>query len=391
MEKLHIQNCRIFDRILFVLMILGLASLVYGFILDAERGWVNYLINNYYFLSLAIGAGFFIAIQSITQSGWSAAFRRVPEAMMLFIPISAVLFIGLLFGLHHLYHWSHADAVAHDTLMQHKSPYLNMPFFTARMVLFFALWILMVVLIRRASLREDAEGGIGNFTKIERYSRAFIFILAVTFSLSAVDWMMSVNPHWYSTLYALKNFVSAFLHGIAVMILIVLFLYRRGHFPFLNQSHIHDFSRYIFIIGIFYGYFWFSQFMLIWFANIPEETVYYATRWKNGWTPLFIADLVINWAIPFFVLLPVGTSRNKWVLAAVALLLVPGFWLDLYMQTGPELFDRPAIGIPEVGSFVGFAALFVFIVSRFLSRAALVPVHHPYLDESRHHHFESYI
>lgn len=210
MERLRIQNCRWFTTILIILVVIGLASLIIGFVADPLRGWVNYLINSYYILSLAIGAGFFIAIQSITQSGWSAGFKRVPEAMMMVLPLAALLFLGLLFGVHHLYHWSHTDAVAHDPLLAHKAPYLNVGFFVVRMVVYFALWILMAVLIRRASLREDIEGGHSWMGKTETYSKVFIFILAVTFTLAAIDWMMSVNPHWYSTLYALKNFVSAF-------------------------------------------------------------------------------------------------------------------------------------------------------------------------------------
>lgn len=370
----------------FALMAIGVAAFAYGFFTDGKRTWANYLLNNYYFLSLSVGAAFFFAIQYITQSGWSSAFKRVPEAMMAYIPFAAVFFLLLYFGMHDLYHWTHPDAIETDKLIAHKAPYLNTPFFYIRLVVFFGLWILMTRLLRKQSLLEDKNGGMAHFEKSEFYSKVMIFIFAFTFTLASVDWIMSIDVHWFSTLFPLKNFVAAFHHGSAIIILIVILLHERGHYKFLNKKHLHDFSRYMFMLAIIWGYFWFAQFMLIWYANIPEETFYYVTRWEAEWKFLFWANIVLNWAIPFVILMPKTPARSKLVLKIVAIILIVGQWVDLYMQIMPGTVHHRHIGFIEIGTFAGYAGLFIFVVFTALSKANLIPINHPYLEESTDHH-----
>ena len=189
-EKLIVQKN--FKYLLFGLIAIGIISMVAGFILEPQRAWANYLLNNYYFISLAVGAAFFGAIQYITQSGWSAAFKRIPEAMASYIPFAAVFFLLIYFGMHTLFHWSHEGITATDELIAHKAPYLNVPFFFVRLILFFGLWIIMVKLLRRASLKEDEEGGRNWFYLSEKYSKVFIFIIAISFTLFAIDMLMSL-------------------------------------------------------------------------------------------------------------------------------------------------------------------------------------------------------
>lgn len=254
-EQLNITNT--FRIITFILMIMGAGAFVAGLLTDSQRTWSNYLIVNYYFFSLAIGAAFFLSLQFISQSGWSSGFLRVPEAMMAYIPFAAVFFLLIFFGIHDLYPWSHAEAPGIDPVIQHKSGYLNVPFFFARMIVFFALWIILTFLLRRNSLQMDMAGrdSISILDKNEFYSKIFIFVFAITFSISSFDWIMSTDPHWYSTIFALKNLVAAFLHGASIVTLIVFILYRLGYFPFLNKYHLHDFARYIFMLSITWGYF----------------------------------------------------------------------------------------------------------------------------------------
>jgi hypothetical protein len=370
-----------------ILMGIGLVSFVTGFITDPDRTWANYLLNNYYFLMLALGAAFFIALQHISQAGWSAAFKRVGEAMAGYIPVAAFFFLLIIFGMHSLYGWTHTEAVAQDALIEHKSPYLNIPFFYLRLILFFALWILMIWLIRKASLKEDREGGLQWFHKSEHYSKILIFIMAVTVSLSAVDWIKSIDAHWFSTIFALKNFVASFYHGVTILVLIVFLLHRRGYFEFLNGYHLHDFARYIFMLAIIWGYFWFVQFMLIWYGNIPEETLYYVKRWEMGWKTLFFAEIAINWFIPFVVLLPTRTSRSKPVIFAMVVVLIIGHYVDLYMQIMPGTTEQLRFGFIEIGTFLGYAGIFSLTTGFWLSRAPLLPKNHPYLAESLEHHF----
>ena len=370
-----------------ILIAAGIASVVFGFLKDPGRTWANYLLNNYYFFSIAMGGAFFFVIQYISQAGWSAGFKRVPEAMMTWIPFSAVFFLLIYFGTHSLYHWSHEENVAEDSLLTHKSPFLNVPFFYIRMLIYFALWILLIQILRRFSINEDIEAGAKWFEKSEFYSKIFVFVLAITFSLAGIDWIMSIDTHWYSTLFALKNMVAAFLHGSSILILIVLVLNRRGFFPFLNKYHIHDFSRYVFMLAIIWGYFWFAQFMIIWYGNIPEETIYYSVRWEKGWQTLFFLEIIINWAIPFLVLMPIKASRSKLVLFIVILFLIIGQYIDLYLQIMPGTTGILKFGVIEAGMFVGYAGLFTLVTFTALSKAKIIPVNHPYLEESLNHHF----
>jgi hypothetical protein len=384
---------RNFKIITFLLIAIGAGTIVFGLITDRRTTWTNYLIVNYYFFSIAMGGAFFFVIQSISQSGWSSAFKRVSEAMMSYIPFAALFFLLLWFGMNDLYHWSHKDIVALDPLVQHKSVFLNVPFFFARMILYFVLWIVFVRKLRQISLHEDlADPADTNrimilFSKTELYSKIFIFILAVTFSLSAIDWIMSLDVRWYSTIFALKNLVAAFLHGVSILTLIVFILYKRGYFPFLNEYHLHDFARYIFMLSIVWGYFWFAQFMIIWYGNIPEETVYYSIRWQAGWKILFFVEIGLNWFIPFMVLLPVKTCRNMTVITVVIIFLIIGQYIDLFVQVIPGTTGVMKFGWISAGTFLGYAGLFALVVATTLSKAKIIPSNHPYLDESLNHKF----
>jgi hypothetical protein len=375
-----------YTYIAFGCIVAGILAMAYGFYSSADRAWANLLLNNYYFLSLAIGASFFMALQYITQSGWSAMFRRVPEAMSAYIPFAGIVMLLLYFGMHNLFEWSRPEAVAEDALLAHKSPYLNITFFFIRMVVFFGAWTFMTWLIRKVSLQEDQFGGIAYMDKNEMNSKIFIFILAITFSMASFDWIMSIEAHWVSTIFSVKNFIAAFYHGTAIVVLIVILLNERGYFKELNESHLLDFSRYLFMLSIVWGYMFFSQFMLIWFGNIPEETVYYAERWNNGWKVLFYVNIAINWFVPFIILLSQKMDKNKTVVKFICFLLIAGQWIDLYDQIMPTFTTTPQFGIVEIGAFIGFAGLFALVFGKAFSKADTIPKNHPYIEESLYHH-----
>ena len=382
-----------FKIITLLLIAIGAVTIIFGLITDHKSAWANYLVVNYYFLSVAMGGAFFFVIQSISQSGWSSAFQRVSEAMMSYVPVAAVSFLLLWFGMNDLYHWSHNQTMAVDPLLQHKSPFLNVPFFFARMVLYFGLWIIFIRILRKISLRSDladpadSNGIMLLFGKTELYSKIFIFIIAVTFSFSAIDWIMSIDYRWYSTIFALKNLVAAFLHGVSILTLIVFILYKRGYFPFFNKYHMHDFARYLFMFSIIWGYFWFAQFMIIWYGNIPEETVYFYTRWHTGWKILFFAEIGLNWFIPFMVLLPVKTSRNMTFITIVIIFLIIGQYVDLFVQVIPGTTGILKFSWISAGTFLGYAGLFALVIATTLSKAKIMPINHPYLEESLNHKF----
>ena len=372
---------------------IGIITFIIGLFANPQSTWANYLVVNYYFLSLAMGGLFFYVIQSISQSGWSSAFQRIPEAMMMYIPVAFVFFLLLIFGMKDIYHWAHDESVASDPLLQHKSIFLNIPFFFIRMAIYFTFWIAIILKLRNLSLKSDLldasnmDGIMSLFRKSELYSKILIFILAITFSLAAFEWIMSIDAHWYSTIFALKNLVAAFLHGVSIIALIIFILHKRGYFPYLNKYHFHDLARYIFMLSIVWGYFWFAQFMIIWYGNIPEETIYYYIRWQEGWKVLFFLEIGLNWGVPFMVLLPVKTSRNMAVIFTVIVFLIIGQYIDLFVQIIPGTTGILKFGWIEAGLFLGYAGFFALIVASGLAKAKISPVNHPYLEESLNHHF----
>ncbi len=376
-----------FKLLTYALMVIGVLSFAFGFAFDAKRTWANYLLNNYYFLSLAIGAAFFGAIQYITQSGWSAAFKRIPEAMAAYIPFAGVFFLILFFGMSSIFEWTHEEIVQTDHLLHHKSPYLNVPFFFVRVIVFFAAWTILSKVLRRFSLKEDEVGGLIYFEKSEMVSKIFIFVLAISFSLFAVDMLMSLDPHWFSTIFAAKSFIAAFMHGSSIIALIVIILNRTGKLDLLNRSHLHDFTRYIFMSSIVWGYFNFAEFMLIWYGNIPEETVWFVERWQGAFKVLFFANIILNWFIPFVVLMPRKSSRSKMFMFPVILLLIIGQYTELYYIIWPNVVHEAKFGLLEIGTFSGYVGIFSWVVSTWLAKASLVPRNHPYLEESLQHHF----
>jgi len=384
-DKLVVQKN--FKYLMFAFIGIGIISLAAGFMLDPDRAWANYLLNNYYFVSLAIGAAFFGAIQYISQSGWSAAFKRIPEAMASYIPVAAVLFLILYFGMHTLFQWSQDGITAMDAVLAHKAVYLNIPFFFLRLILFFSLWIVMIRLLRKLSLKEDAEGGMTFFYKSEKYSKILIFIIAVSFTLFGIDMIMSLEQDWYSAIFAAKSFIAAFLHASTVIALIAIILYRLGHLPMLNNSHLHDFSRYIFMLSLIWGYFNFVEFMLIWYGNIPAETVFFVKRSGGAFGALFFVNIALNWLVPFLFLMPRMTSRSKVFLLPVIFLMMIGQYTELYYYIWPAVVHGAKFGILEIGTYLGFLGLFALVVTNTLSKASLVPRNHPYLEESIYHQF----
>jgi hypothetical protein len=373
--------------ITFVLIGIGLIAFIYGFFSNPVKTWANLLMNNYYFLSVVIGATFFAALQSITQSGWSSGFLRIPQAMSNMIPVIGILMLPILiFGMDSLYHWAHEGAAEHDPIIAHKMPYLNLPFFIIRYVVFFVVWILLTQYIRRLSLKEDREGTLTYFKKIEFFNKVYIFVLAITFSLATFDWIMSIDVHWFSTIFAVRNFAMGFFHGVVIITIIAILLNKAGYLPFFTKAHLKDFSKYIFVLCIIWTYTWFAQYILIWYANIPEETVYYLPRTEGEFKPLFYLEMIINWLVPFLLLISgkIATSKNG--VLVIGLILVIGQWIDMYNQVIVGTYGHLEIGFIEVGTFLGFIGLFTYITARALASAPLVPSKHPYLEECLQHH-----
>ncbi len=369
-----------------LMLLVGVVAVITGFTTDPSRTWANLLLNNLFFLTISIGALMFYSLQYITNSSWSAMFQRIPLALGAFLPVAAILMLLLYFGLPDIYKWAQPGITETDKLIAHKSPFLNVPFYMIRIVVYFVLWISLAYALRKFSLKEDQQADLKYFNKSSYFSRIFIFVSVIFFSLAAIDWIMTIDAHWYSTLFGFRVMVTSMYYAVALIVLLLFFLNGKGYFPQLNQAHRHDLARYLFRFSIVFGYLWFMQFLIIWYANIPELTAYYYPRFVGEWQFFFYAEPLINFAIPFLVLMSDQVGRKKEVLISISLLLVVGLWISLFLQIMPGSYGAIRFGFVEVGLWIGYAGLFIIAVLETLSRSALVPKNHPLLEESVHHH-----
>lgn len=373
-------------RVLFaILFVIGLAGIIYGLVNQPDRAWANILLNNYLFIMLSIGALFFYAVQYVTHSGWSALFQRIPLAAGIWLPVGALLMLVFYFGMHHIYEWTDPEAVAYDKLLQHKEPYLNVPFFYIRLIIYFVLWLALAWWMRKLSLREDIKGTL-HISKHVKASGAFLFAIVFTFTMASLDWIMSIDAHWFSTLFGLKNLLASIYYAVAFIILLLLWMQKQGYFPGMNEAHRHDFARYLFRLSIVWGYLWFTQFLIIWYANIPEATMYYKPRVQGDFRILFYVEFAINFVIPFLVLMNDKMARNKITLVAISILLLLGAWISIFLQILPGSLGTLQFGLIEILNFIGFLALYLYFVFSHLSKTPLIPLNHPYLEESKHRH-----
>ncbi len=397
MEKRFIFSKKL-KTISIVLIVIGLISGVLAFMHDQDRAWANILFSNYFFLLLALGAAFWMALQYIAEAGWSSAFKRVPESVSCYIAPAFLFMLALvLLGLKHVYPWANPEKHIEDfnkypefkEILEVKEPYLNTSFFIVRTIIYFVVWLLTTSILRRFSKKEDGDkaGALKWFQKSRFFSKVHIFAFAVTFIFAGFDYLMSLEPFWYSTLFSIKELISGFYHASALIVVIVYFLHKGGYFPFMNSSHWHDFSKYLFMGSILFAYAWYFQYMLIWYGNIPEEGEYYFLRRFHFSQFLFTLNIVINFFVPFIVLLPNKLAKNPKVLIVVAFIILAGLFLDIYLSVFPGTVGHPVFGIYEIGIFLGFLGLFLFVVFRNMAkRKTVLPVNHPYLEESLYHH-----
>lgn len=371
------------QKALIGLLLVGAIGALAGLFFNPQRFWPSLLQNSFFFLSLALGALVFVAIQFLANAGWSVALRRVPEAMMGYLPAGAIALLAVFFGRHTLYEWTHPEVVRASHVLQAKAAYLNTPFFFARMAVFLLLWVVFMRLLRRESRAQDTDGELEHTWRSRKYSAVFIMLFAITFSLASFDWLMSLEPEFYSTIFAFYCFSGLFVSGIAAITLLVLFLRGRGLLPQVNEEHLSNLGKLVLSFSTFWAYIWLSQYLLIYYTNFPEETGYYLRRTDApGWWALFILNLLLNWAIPFVMLLPRIAKRGVGWLTAACVIVLAGHWLDLYTMVMPALDLSPMLNWVDVAMFCGFGALFLIVFRRSLEQSSLVPARDPYLEES---------
>ncbi len=373
--------------IFFVMMGIGLASLVAGFVINQERVWHSYLVSYFFFSSLALGGLFFTAIQHAVHAGWSVNIRRIPESMTAFLPAVLVGGVVLLASGTHLYSWLDKELVANDPILLGKSGYLNLGFWAVRIVLFSALWLFFSKKIVGYSLRQDVDGDESWTKKLPKVSVAFLLVFALSYSLFSVDLMMSLEPHWFSTIFGVYCFAGLFQSSLAFMVLMILYCRSKGWVTgLMTDEHVHDVAKFLKGFTVFWAYIAFSQFMLIWYANLPEETVYYLHRSHGGWMEVSLALLIFKFVVPFVALLPRWAKRTPAHLVMVSILILVMQFVDLYWMVYPNYKDHVVFSWMEVGVFIGFLGTFLLLVTGFLAKNNLVPIKDPRIHESLSHH-----
>ena len=355
-----------------------------------NRPYAALYIAAFFFFMISLGVLAFYAIQYAAQAGWSPVLFRVMEAITYYVLPGGLIVLGIAFWADdHIFIWMDPEVVAHDALIQAKSGWLDKTWFTIRGLIFITGWSLYRYFSRKFSLAQDlAEvNDNSNFKKNFRISAGFLVFYIYTESIMSWDWIMSVDPHWFSTLFGWYVFASMFVSGITVIALITIYLKSKGLMEFVNDSHLHDLAKFMFAISVFWTYLWFSQFMLIWYANIPEEVTYFVTRIEDYNLPFF-GMIILNFIFPFLVLMNSDYKRVPWFIVMAGVVILFGHYIDVFNMIMPATVgDRWFIGVPEISAILLFLGLFMFIVFYALSKAPLLAKGNPFIKESEHFHY----
>jgi hypothetical protein len=379
-----------FKMILMVMAVIGIAAFGGALVLDAKRAWSSFLISHFYFMSLAIGGLFFAVIQWITGAMWSAPVRRISESFTAYLPVAVVGFIILCFGMHHLFVWTHPEHVMGDIILEGKKGYLDVTFFIIRNMIALGLWLLFAKSLVGNSLAQDKTRD-PKFTILnKRLSPAFLLIFALSYTMVSFDLLMSLDPHWFSTMFGVYAFSGMFYSTLALIAVVTALINRNGMLNgIVNANHTHDLGKFMFAFTIFWAYIGFSQFMLIWYSNLPEETGYFLHRLNGGWFYVSIFLLVGKFMVPFFVLIPRPVKRSANGLLYIGIFMLIAQWVDVYWMVQPEFYrEGPRFGWVELGTALGFLGVFGLVVSRFLAKNNVVAIGDPRLAESVFHHHQ---
>lgn len=406
MIKQHFETSAGYRKWTLGLLGVGGLVLVLGFIFlglskdehSQTRFWAVLLQNSTYFLLVVNASMFFICVTCLALGGWQMAFRRVPEAISTLVPvfsgIALVIFLYLIFGSnHHIYHWTDKSHVEHDQILRGKSGFLNPWFFLIWSIIAMGMWSWAGAKMRQLSSEADERPMVADEAKnFHRRNTVWAAIFTVAFGLTVGStipwfWLMSIDAHWYSTMYSWYTFASTFVSGMALIALFVVYLKNRDYLEWVNVEHLQDLGKFMFAFSIFWTYLWYSQFMLIWYANIPEETVYFKVRMHGPYRAIFFLNLIANFVLPFLLLMTKGSKRNYTTMTFLSLLIVLGHWLDFYQMVMPAaLGEHYSLGWFEFGILALYAGLIMHFVGKALAKKPLVSVNHPLLKESIIHH-----
>ncbi len=398
------------------LIAVGILAVLYGFIVyhpfahaghgqnvNSTHFWAALLQNSVYFLLLVNTAMFFMCITTMAMGGWQIAFRRVMEAVSSAVPVMGVLTLIILMaivwgGRSDIYHWLDKSAVASDDVLNGKKGFLNPVFYSVFSIVTVFLWWILGKKMR--SLSHQTDKGPMDYETGKKWiwnNTVYASLFTVVFTLSVAStlswfWLMSIDPHWYSTMYSWYTFASTFVAGISLFTIFVVWLKNKGQLEYVNEEHLHDLGKFIFAFSVFWAYLWFSQYMLIWYSNQPEETKYFVERFgtaeKAGpYKAIFFINIIINFLAPLLILMMRGSKRNWTLITFMAVLMVFGHWLDFYQMVMPgTLHEHGSMGLFDFGVACLFIGLIMWSVGRYITRYPLDPKYHPFMKESMIHH-----
>lgn len=383
-------------RNIYILLGVGLLLTLIGVITGMDshhfstRLLTNGLIDTFFFFAMGLGALFFLALAYATETAWYAALKRIIEAVAGYLPygmslMGIVLLIITFMDGAHVYQWMDPEVVAHDEIIQGKTAYLNPVFFWIRTIIYFACYFIFLRGFKKRSLEEDKIGGTDLHFMNYKKGALFLVFFAVFSSTSSWDWLMSIDVHWFSTLFGWYTFAGMWCTTMVVLIMVTLYLKKHGYMEKVNDHHIHDLGKWTFATSFLWSYLWFSQFMLIWYANIGEEVTYFQMRIEN-YKLLYFGMFIINFAFPMLILMSRDAKRNAGILTFIGLIIIGGHWVDVYiMVTAGSMGPTAHIGLLEIGMALTALSIFILVILRNLTKAPLTPVNHPFLDESIHH------
>ena len=385
----------------YALIGIGGAALLYGMFTkgfssdehEQVHFWGTLMYNTIFWTLVTNAAMFFICFSTMAQAAWMQSFRRIAEAISTLVPIFGgitllVLFYVILSHNHHIYHWLDAEAVAKDPILKGKVGFLNPTFFIIWTSLTIILWSYFGYRMRQISLEADIapmDHETAHKFNIRSMTRSGFFL--VWFGLTVAStvpwlWLMSIDAHWYSTMYSWYTFASSFVAGMALIALWLVYMKNKGYMELSNTEHLHDVGKFMFAFSI-WTYLWFSQYMLIWYANIPEETVYFKHRVQGAYKPIFFLNLFINFLCPLIILMKRSAKRNFTLVAFMAVLILFGHWIDFYqMVMGSLMKEHVSLGWLDFGILSFFVGVMILMVARSLASKPLIPKYHPFLKES---------
>lgn len=373
-----------FGNIMLIIGIIGMILSFIGWFSDSRQFYFSYLTAFVFWITIAWGGLFFVMLHHLVSANWSVVIRRFGESISMVIPFMAILFIPLLFGLKELYLWMNPETVAGDQLLLGKSGYLNLDFFVIRLIAYFLIWTVLAYLLNKLSLKQNKAPSFEITKKMRIVSAPGMILFALTLTFASFDWLMSLDAHWYSTIFGVYIFSGSFLALISIITLMIIRLQSNGVLTeAITKEHYHDLGKWMFAFTIFWGYMAFSQYFLIWYGNIPEETIWFLHRWESSWKTVSLLIVFGHFGIPFFVLFPQMAKKNKIVMTIMTVWILLMHWVDIYWIVMPTLHPHGVhFSWLDLTTLIGIGGIFLYIFWRLFTAHPLVPVGDPDLEKS---------